>query len=1052
MAIKINFAPNNLPEMPTFILTTRSGRNVGSIIPNNVDFHEEFGQYSVFSCYVYKDLCDIWDEINDFKLIYYKEADEFYEISVELDDGASVVKTITASSLGYAELSQIKLYDIEINTEEDIARDDYSVTVLYDEDNASASLLNRITEKCPHYYIAHVDSTIANIQRTFTFNNTTIMDAFNTIAEEIDCVFIISCKKSSGGGIDRSISVYDLESYCNECGERTSEVDVCEHCGSKNLVYGYGEDTTILINKDNLTDNIVLTTDSGSIKNCFRISGGDDYMTATVKNCNPNGSNYIWYINDSMRLEMSKDLQKALSSYDELYEKYTEDTVYEIDSDLVSAYNEIINKYIQYNDTLVELSDSIAGYSNLMNVMYDAIDLALFLQSEFMPSISTQDTDASTELAKLSAENLSPVAVNSIKSASESTVNSTIESIIKIMVDSRYKAEIVSSVYTQDTSKTFGTWVGTFKVTNYSDDEDVATSGNITLTINGDTETFLRQRIDRAINQENKNSGDIVDLFSEELDDFKNSLELYCLERLRSIYDSCRACIDILVEQGVADNVTYPELYTDIYIPYYTRLQYIEDEIQLREYEIAIVDGKYDLEGNLSTDGVITTLEKIRDDIADVLDFEQYLGDDLWLEFAAYRREDDYTNNNYISDGLSNADVFAMARELINNAKKDLKRSATKQHQISSTLYNLLAIKEFTPLIKYFSTGNWLRIRIDNELYKLRLLSYDIDFTDLTNINVVFSDVSKISNDKYSYNGLQRSLSSMASSYDTVMRQASKGSKSDDTIKSWQEEGISLSTQKIMNDSQFQDVVFDDHGILLRKYIPETGEYDAAQAKIINQGLYITTDNWKTARAGIGYFTYYDPFAEANVEAYGVIADTIVGDLILSRKVRIFNESGSVRMDNDGFVATDTNGNVSVRIRPGDSSGIFVITGTNGDLLTVDSSGNLTISGYLTASAFNEGSGVTIDTDGFRLYGEVPVYQSASSSEVGSYFGYSSDLYGYTGTSGDSGMIIRNTDGTCGLAATDTGLYLLGGSNGIHLIGTVYIGNQTLADYINSLN
>lgn len=1050
MAIKINFAPNNLPEMPTFVLTTRSGRNIGSIIPYDINFHDEFGQYSSFSFTASKSNCAVWDELTDFKLIYHKESDEFYEINVELSDSNSTVKIVTATSLGYAELSQIKLYEIEINTEDDIARDDYVVTTLYNEEKTSGSLLHRITEKCPHYSISHVDASIADIQRTFTFDGVTVMDAFNSIAEEIDCVFILNCGRLGADGIRREISVYDLESSCNDCGKRTTGIDTCEFCGSRNITPGYGEDTTILVTTDNLTDEIRLSIDAGAVKNCFRLEGGDDYMTATIRNCNPNGSDYIWYINDDTRAEMSEELREKLSAYDELYNAAVQDRQYQLDDAIVASYNELVDKYSKYNADLSVMPSTLTGYSSITNGVYDALDFNLFLSDSFMPSVVTQDIDASTELAKLTEDNLSPIAVNNISSASLSTVNSTIESVIKITVDGAYKPEIIESSYERDDSKEFGTWIGRFRVTNYSDEEDSAESDWVVLTINGDTETFLRQRINRAINQSSVKDTDIVALFNEELDEFKSDLTLYCLAELKNIYEACRACIDVMVEHGVADNASYPVIYTDIYVPYLTRLRYAEDEIQLREKEIAIIAGTYDVDGNLVEDGLLTQLQSIRTSVAEELDFEAFLGERLWKEFAAYRREDLYSNSNYISDGLSNAEVFAMAREFIETAQKELTKAATMQHSITSTLHNLLAIKEFAPITEHFATGNWIRIRVDGVLYKLRLLSYDIDFSNLANISVSFSDVRLLNGARETYSRLIQNLSSMSSSYGAVMRQASKGSKSQDTIASWQDDGLSLASQKIVSDTRYQDVVYDERGILLRKYIPETGEYDAAQVKIINQGLYVTDNNWETARAGVGYFTYYDPYRQKNVTAYGVVADTIVGDLILSRNVRIYNETGQMRLDSDGFVATNSNNSVSVRIRPNDTRGIFVITSSKGDILTVDGDGNLTMAGYVTAASFNS-AGVIVDTDGFKLYGEVPVYQSATSADAGLYFGYSSNISAYTGTSGDDGMIIRNTEGTCAIAANSTTLYIVGGTGGIHMDGTVYIGDVTLDAYIKSV-
>ena len=63
-------------------------------------------------------VANLWDKVVDFKLIYCKEWDMWFEIKVELDESNESIKTVFCTQLGQAELSQINLYDIEINTEE----------------------------------------------------------------------------------------------------------------------------------------------------------------------------------------------------------------------------------------------------------------------------------------------------------------------------------------------------------------------------------------------------------------------------------------------------------------------------------------------------------------------------------------------------------------------------------------------------------------------------------------------------------------------------------------------------------------------------------------------------------------------------------------------------------------------------------------------------------------------------------------------------------------------------------------------------------------------
>ena len=182
MAIKIQFDSTHNAIEPTFILGTRSGRKLGALPAYGIVFKECENAANELAFRVNKNDCEagLWQKINNFRLVYSKEYDMWFEISVEIDETDELIKNITATSLGEAELSQTELRGIEINTEEDIARDDYAPTVIYDEENAATSLLDRILEKAPHYSVKHVDKSIAIMQRTFTFN-TNIYDALQDV-------------------------------------------------------------------------------------------------------------------------------------------------------------------------------------------------------------------------------------------------------------------------------------------------------------------------------------------------------------------------------------------------------------------------------------------------------------------------------------------------------------------------------------------------------------------------------------------------------------------------------------------------------------------------------------------------------------------------------------------------------------------------------------------------------------------------------------------------------------------------------------------------------
>ena len=986
MAVKIKFDSDYNAQPPTLVLCTRNGTKLSPIPARNIKYAAQMNGYNqpIFIVNEYNNgvRYPCWDDLQNFKLVYAKEWNEFFEASIEISEKNERTKTCTCTSLGEAELSLIFLYDIEINTESDILRKDYVPTVLYDSDNPRASLLHRIKEKAPHYIIKHVDSSIKNIQRTFSFNKVSIYDAFKQISEEINCIFILHVGYDSAGKMVRSISVYDLESTCLDCGKRGEFVTQCDSCGSTNISTGYGEDTTIYVSTENLADDITYSSDTGSVKNVFKLIAGDDLMTATIANLNPTGDGYLWHISNETKADMSSELVGKVNEYDTSYVFYNSEykTAFkdvsspsinkneaELPVSLLNAYNQLIIKYgtiaSDINIELKKIDPIIFGYPDLMLYYYDTIDLALFLRDTMMPSASIlPDTTAAHEAEKLTSQNLSSVSQQHL-SASEQVANSSVLSMAKVLVDHRYQTKVVSS--TLDTTDRFDehgvkyyVWTGSFSVTNYSNEEDSATTNNISVRITESYADYIRQQMEKVMSasKPTDDATDIVALFK--LDHsltsespFTNELKKYSLTRLHMLYDACQACLDVLIEQNVASIDDAAGLYEIMYVPYNEKLHLISDEMSFRESEISIVSGRYDNDKKLVSDGMQTLITKVREYIQDQLNFEKYLGEELWVEFAAYRREDTYENSNYISDGLNNSELFNNAKEFLNVAKKEIYKSSTQQHSISSSLHNLLVMKEFQSIVDKFELGNWIRVNVDNNVYRLRLIAYTIDFDNLGVLDVTFSDVTHLSDGYLDMEGILSQASSIAKSYSSIKRQAGQGEKSKDFLDDWVENGLQLTKTKIVDAADNQSFTLDRRGLWCKRYSDILDDYDDQQIRLINTGLYVTNDGWNTANTGIGQFTYWSPVTEQYETDYGVVAKTLIGNLIIGDTVGIYNEDKSIQLDRNGFRMTikankdqDAASNVfSIEKKIVDDLG----NAETSSIISVDKEGNLVLSGSL---------------------------------------------------------------------------------------------------------
>ena len=922
----------------TIILTNRSYVPYGHIANYKVDdisFKKNMNSADEFSFTVYRYMTHedgteyeepLWDKISNFKLIYVKETNTYYEIKVSGTDALATYKTIDATSLCEAELSQWTLHSMEINTEDDIARDDYvQPTIFYrsldglevgsDAYNVAknSSLLHRIlwgSGKAKSYTIKHVDESIANLQRTFSIDGTSIYDFLTgDCAEQFNCLFIFD-------STDRSISVYDLYSVCmnDDCNYRLNDKDnpnhlryrgdfkdVCPKCGSKHIKV-YGEDTMVIIDKENLTDEISFSTNADELKNCFHLKAGDDDMTAAVINLNPNGTSYLYYVSDYQKEDMSQNLVDKINSYDKLYASYTDE------------------------------------YEQLMLDMYTAIDWELYYMDEMMPGAIPPDKresagsteivtkpveTAEQQLPKLSANNLNYTAISSVTSSiSLSTVESAIKNYAKVFVNtSKFKIETIDgslgSVY-QNGGNNCIKWTGRFKVTNFSDEDDIATSSSITLTIYDNYEEFINQKIKKSIAADDF-TGSIYDVLNiTDIDKYKDAIKLYGIVRLQSFIESIKNIEDILIQQGNQAQELYYDKYHQMEVS-------TENELDARQVQY---DAWVDKETECSTR---------KSEIQEVLNFENYLGSELYGEFCFYRRDQDYSNDNYISDGLNNADLFSNAREFIKTAQEELKKAATLQCNISCKVKNLFALDEFAPFWDKFQIGNWITIGYDNEYYRLRLISINGSLSDFGNIGVEFSSITRISDVTTNIKDVLDQAQSMATNYSYIAKQSNNGQKANDTLSEFQKKSMNASLYRLKNNDK-EEIVIDNHGITGKTWNDIFGDFDPEQFIITHNTWGFTDDNFATLKTALGKIQMPD-----GTTKYGLNAEVVIGTFLLGKYLELENENGSLKFNGDGLVIT--NGKNTFTVNPNNKDKLLSISADGVDILYVDSNGQLHIQG-----------------------------------------------------------------------------------------------------------
>lgn len=1074
-------------KTPSLLLMNRSFHTIGKIncFDNwNISLVANGADEISFDVHKYcsGNLCSVWDALIDLKIVEVIGFGRF-EISVDYTDNTETVKSIHGISLE-TELAQIGLYNFHVNDEEaaDMVKTEYSQdnydsdgnfipTTFYREifENDTAdqaefkrkhSLLHRVLDdNAPHWSIGYVTPYIAldeksqpeeaaRFQRTYTVDGESIYDFLTgTVAEESNVVFVFDT-------INRLINCYSL---CDCINQTTGELEIDRY---KNKVTGIGCDTSVFVSKNRLANEISISSNKDNVKNCFRIEGGDDVMTAMVRAANMNGSNSIYQFAKFQYDDMSEDLRKKLEAYQTMMSSEDTQKAYYGYGDIETFLNgnltlkvnsreeaaSVLSLCHEHNiDTNAVSSDAYCNYqywhiitnentkqlllsdspksSNPIPVskaiaamgiypkLCMAYDDLLYYESSMMPNTGngTEPGKAEEQYNKLVKTLTDPnfkIAVSSFSNYNNNLfvgITNNVETYAQAFLDSRFDLSVVKGSASYNSSAR--QWKGKIQIVQHTNENniypaDVSSVHPITIKVTEDEEAFAVQKIQKALSKgsmldidfdiseiwENKNLTE-----EEKLQKIRNYFDKYSLNRLKSFYDGYESCISILMNlKYTADS----DSRDSIYHRYYQQMRIISNPgsngisnsksntvngsnrslLQEREDQIAnikqnIADLKaeqklFQLGGKSAYSGI--TYEPH--------DFRTYIGEDFYLEFCRYRREDTYKNDNYISDGLSTAECLAKAKELIETAGKEIKKACVLQRTVSASLNNLFALPEFEPLYESFALFNYIRVQTEDEILKLRLIGIHFSGDSTAEIDVTFSE--QIESTDETVNDLQNIIqqaASMSTSYPSTVLQAKQGADARQEIQDMHRSGLNTSKTMLTNNDS-NEITITPSGILCKR-MDDEGFYGDKQLRITGNIMAFTDDNWESVKMAVGETVFddpTDPTGETKIPAYGIIADNIVGKFIASEKAYIGNQDGSVQITKEGIDITNgsialSNGTYSIELDPNhrlsnymtdkisDSTKdnfLFCIRKSAPDtiIMGVDTDGNGYFSGNITAS------------------------------------------------------------------------------------------------------
>lgn len=923
----------------------------------------------------------------------------------------------------------------------------FTNTVFCNFNDTSHSLLHRVlADKAPHWKVGYV-SEYFNINgnvcradqvfRVFTVDGTSIYDFLEgDVSKEFSCVFVydtynrtINCYNLDecvysvktmkavdnyvyiNGDIYDNTGNYHDAVICTSNGDAITTYDnenivalVCKHdrdyikytpviVDDNNKIaqtsqYGYcpgiGNDTNIIVSNKLLSKSFSKESDSGQIKNCFYVTGGDDVITNYVGAANGSGNNYIYLFDRFQYEDMGGNLASAINEYaifaKEKNEKFTKDggvfvydqtCVYDIESDSCKDSDGKVIPSAQHIGEKVYVKDGYAYYSNgkcydkddneysqddaiyvepgLFIEKSNLLERISYLEHTKFPDVSYPDTTAEAEKNKIiNYFSSNKVYIQYIwGSDSFDHVTNTVEALIKTVCDMRYDVKILrdseNAPICTAPSSNIGTWTGNVEVTRQSDDEDTKTfelSCTVQLITDQENIEYCKQKINITIAKMN-----IVDLSIEDLEDYvevspvgtenpkalewfekrgniyvvssdetvtqgktyyeldftklENLMKQYNLESLKSFaesFDNCRQTLTTVYNNlGMEENeiVLTSESTKVVRHIYSKRYDIAKKILDYRQAQVRLLQSLSDI------------LDKEIVEFREQLNIKTFLDNynpNYYYQFRSYIREDEYNNPNYVSDGLSDSETLLKAKELLDVAQKELSTACCIQYKISGDLNNIFAIKELETLHDDFALFNYVRVKVDNKIHKLRLIEIGFNDQSPESLNVTFSEqISSVDGNIDGTRNILASSAAMATTYSSTVKQAQQGVVANKTFDNIRQEGLD-SSKYLINNSPEQVMTFGYNGLLGRSMLDE-GVYLDDQMILTANGLYFSQDAFQNVCTAIGKFKF-------NGECvYGINAEYIVGNLIIGENVSAVGENSLVSLTGNGIEIKKALGN-----------------------------------------------------------------------------------------------------------------------------------------------
>lgn len=317
-----------------------------------------------------------------------------------------------------------------------------------------------------------------------------------------------------------------------------------------------------------------------------------------------------------------------------------------------------------------------------------------------------------------------------------------------------------------------------------------------------------------------------------------------------------------------------------------------------------------ELNSDISTiDGAIETINSALAAISNQCNILKYFADSpkLTKELTCYWIEGDYNNSNFaILDNTTVAEGIDIANELMDAGAAELTKVSSPRYKFSIQSIDATKQYEFRNQMSELGLGKVITVEKEDGVWyypALLEMSFNLDNTD--DFSLSFANALRLDDWTYKFADLVSTSAAVSRQVSANWQNITSYNNDKDSINELINNPLDPTLRAATVNMKNQEFVVDTTGILGRKRKSDSSKvFEREQVRLMNNVMIFTDDGWTTCKAALGKIKYANEDGE-EVTAYGLIADAVVGSLIMGEKLIIKNADSSVVLGSAGQTVID---------------------------------------------------------------------------------------------------------------------------------------------------